>query len=163
VTQWLAPLEGGETLLYWAMAQAQLEHVEEAREAAERIRAEFPSFTVEGYIRDFPVTALAAFAAIRDGQPKRACCRHQRSRFGWRKRAKFPVKPRSVGPGRVECPSRHEISLTARFAEQRKRDRLSDCHRPAENGSRDRLATGRLRHISSSFRVSVVFRPFPPT
>jgi hypothetical protein len=83
--------------------------------------------------------------------------------FGWRKRAKFPVKPRSVGPGRVECPSRHEISLTARFAEQRKRDRLSDCHRTARNSTRDRLATGRLRDISSSFRVSVVFRPFPPT
>ena len=66
----LAPLEGGELLMYWAMAQAQLGHVEEAREAAERIRTEFPSFTVEGYIRDFPVTAPAALAAIREGAAK---------------------------------------------------------------------------------------------
>jgi TolB-like protein/class 3 adenylate cyclase/Flp pilus assembly protein TadD len=66
----LAPLEGGELLMYWAMAQAQLGHVEEAREAAERIRTEFPGFTVEGYIRDFPVTAPAALAAIREGAAK---------------------------------------------------------------------------------------------
>ncbi len=31
---------------------------------------EFPSFTVEGYIRDFPVTAPGALAAIRDGATK---------------------------------------------------------------------------------------------
>lgn len=65
-----APLEGGEMLLYWAMAHAQLGHAEEARKAAERIRTEFPSFTVEGYIRDFPVTAPEALAAIRDGATK---------------------------------------------------------------------------------------------
>jgi TolB-like protein/Flp pilus assembly protein TadD len=65
-----APLEGGETLMYWAMAQAQLGHVEEARKATERIRAEFPSFTVEGYIRDFPVTAPGALAVIREGAAK---------------------------------------------------------------------------------------------
>jgi hypothetical protein len=35
--------------------------------AAERTRTEFPSFTVENYIRDFPVAAPAALAAIRDG------------------------------------------------------------------------------------------------
>ena len=56
--------------MYWAMAQAQLGHVEEAREAAERIRTEFPSFTVENYIRDFPVTAPAAVTAIRAGAAK---------------------------------------------------------------------------------------------
>ena len=66
----LAPLEGGEMLMYWAMAQAQLGHAEEARKAAERIRTEFPSFTVEGYIRDFPVTAPGALAAIREGAAK---------------------------------------------------------------------------------------------
>ena len=65
-----APLEGGEMLMYWAMAQAQLGHAEEARKAAERIRSEFPSFTVEGYIRDFPVTAPEALAAIREGATK---------------------------------------------------------------------------------------------
>ena len=65
-----APLEGGEMLLYWAMAQAQLGHIEEARKAAERIRTEFPSFTVDGYIRDFPVTAPEALAAIREGAAK---------------------------------------------------------------------------------------------
>ena len=66
----LAPLEGGELLMYWAMAQAQLGHAEEAREAAGRIRTGFPGFTVEGYIRDFPVTAPAALAAIREGAAK---------------------------------------------------------------------------------------------
>jgi tetratricopeptide (TPR) repeat protein len=65
-----APLEGGELLMYWAMAQAQLGHAEEARKAVERIRSEFPSFTVEGYIRDFPVTAPGALAAIREGATK---------------------------------------------------------------------------------------------
>jgi tetratricopeptide (TPR) repeat protein len=65
-----APLEGGEMLMYWAMAQARLGHAEEARKAAERIRREFPSFTVEGYIRDFPVTAPGAQAAIREGATK---------------------------------------------------------------------------------------------
>ena len=64
------PLDGGELLMYWAMAQAQLGHVEEARKVAERIRTEFPSFTVEGYIRDFPVTAPGALAAIREGAAK---------------------------------------------------------------------------------------------
>jgi TolB-like protein/class 3 adenylate cyclase/Flp pilus assembly protein TadD len=66
----LAPLEGGEMLMYWAMAHAQLGHVEEARAAVERIRSEFPGFTVEGYIRDFPVTAPPALAAIREGAAK---------------------------------------------------------------------------------------------
>ncbi|MFO1074460.1 MAG: winged helix-turn-helix domain-containing protein [Geminicoccaceae bacterium] len=65
-----APLDGGEMLMYWAMAQAQLGHAEEARKAAERIRTEFPSFTVEGYIRDFPVIAPAAQAALREGARK---------------------------------------------------------------------------------------------
>ncbi len=45
----LPPLDNGEMLLYWAMAQAQLGHAEEAHKAAERIRTEFPSFTVESY------------------------------------------------------------------------------------------------------------------
>ena len=66
----LAPLEGGETLMFWAMAHARLGNAEEARKAVERIRTEFPSFTVEGYIRDFPVTAPGALAAIREGATK---------------------------------------------------------------------------------------------
>jgi tetratricopeptide (TPR) repeat protein len=70
VTLRRAPLEGGEMLMYWAMAQAQLGHAEEARKAAERIRSEVPSFTVEGYIRDFPVTAPGALATIREGAIK---------------------------------------------------------------------------------------------
>jgi TolB-like protein/class 3 adenylate cyclase/Flp pilus assembly protein TadD len=65
-----APLEGGQMLMYWAMAQAQLGDAEEAHKAAERIRTEFPSFTVESYIRDFPVTAPVALAAIREGATK---------------------------------------------------------------------------------------------
>jgi hypothetical protein len=56
--------------MYWAMAQAQLGHAAEAREAVERLRREFPGFTVEGYIREFPVTAPAALAAIREGAAK---------------------------------------------------------------------------------------------
>ncbi len=56
--------------MYWAMAQARLGHAEEARAAVERIRSEFPGFTVEGYIRDYPVTAPAALAAIREGAAK---------------------------------------------------------------------------------------------
>jgi hypothetical protein len=52
------------------MAHAQLGHVEGAREAAERIRTECPSFTVEGYLGEFPVTAPAALAAIRAGAAK---------------------------------------------------------------------------------------------
>jgi tetratricopeptide (TPR) repeat protein len=66
----LAPLEGVELMTYWAMAHAQLGHVEEAREAADRIRTECPSFTVEDYIRDFPIIAPAALAAIRTGAAK---------------------------------------------------------------------------------------------
>lgn len=65
-----APLEGGQMLMYWAMAQAQLGHAEEAHKAAERIRTEFPSFSVEGYIRDFPVTAPEALTTIREGATK---------------------------------------------------------------------------------------------
>ena len=57
-------------LMYWAMAQAQLGHAGEAHKAAERIRTEFPSFSVEGYIRDFPVTAPVAQAAIQEGATK---------------------------------------------------------------------------------------------
>jgi hypothetical protein len=52
------------------MAQAQLGHAEEAHKAVERIRTEFPSFTVEGYIRDFPVTAPVALATIQEGAAK---------------------------------------------------------------------------------------------
>ncbi|GEO40020.1 TolB-like protein/class 3 adenylate cyclase/Flp pilus assembly protein TadD [Skermanella aerolata] len=66
----LAPLDGGEMLMFYAMAQEQVGQVEEARKAAERIRTEFPSFTVENYIRDCPVTSPKAQAAIREGATK---------------------------------------------------------------------------------------------
>lgn len=52
------------------MAHAQLGQAEEAKELASRITTEFPSFTVEGYIRDFPVTASEALTALRDGATK---------------------------------------------------------------------------------------------
>jgi len=66
----LAPLEGGEMLMFYAMAQAQIGQAEEAHKAAERIRTEFPSFTVENYIRDCPVTSPKAQVAIREGAAK---------------------------------------------------------------------------------------------
>jgi hypothetical protein len=69
----------------------------------------------------------------------------------------------SVGRQRSEASNRHEISRMTGFAEQRKRDRLGDGRWVARHGARDRLVTGRPRGISSSFRVSVVFRPFLPT
>ena len=57
-------------LMYWAMAQAQLGPHRGGPQGRRTDPAEFPSFTVEGYIRDFPVTAPAALAAIREGAAK---------------------------------------------------------------------------------------------
>ena len=64
------------------------------------------------------------------------------ARFGWQKRAVFPVKPLSVGQRRSDRPNGHEISREARFAEQRKRVWLSDCYCTTQNDAHDRLATG---------------------
>jgi len=48
-------------------------------------------------------------------------CRPAPIRFGWQKRAKFPVRLRSVWMGPVEPSCHHEISCTTGFSERRKR------------------------------------------
>ncbi len=65
-----APLNNPEVLFFLAMAQAQTGAIEESRKAAERIRSEFPSFTVDSFIRDWPVTDADALAKLREGAIK---------------------------------------------------------------------------------------------
>jgi TolB-like protein/class 3 adenylate cyclase len=65
-----APLDNPEVLFFLAMAQAQTGAIEESRKAAERIRSEFPSFTVDSFIRDWPVTDADALAKLREGATK---------------------------------------------------------------------------------------------
>jgi TolB-like protein/class 3 adenylate cyclase/Tfp pilus assembly protein PilF len=64
------PLEGAEPLLYLAMAHAELGDTDQTAKAVQRIRTEFPGFTVEGYIRDFPVVYPPALAAFHDAGQK---------------------------------------------------------------------------------------------
>jgi TolB-like protein/cytochrome c-type biogenesis protein CcmH/NrfG len=65
-----APSQSPATLLFLAMAYAQLGETEEAREIVARLSAEFPTFTVEGFISGFPVSNSVALVAIRDGARK---------------------------------------------------------------------------------------------
>jgi TolB-like protein len=65
-----APPELPATLLFLAMAHAQINDIEKAQKIVERLRTEFPSFTVEGFIRGYPVTNPVALAAIREGSSK---------------------------------------------------------------------------------------------
>ena len=65
-----APLDNPEVLFFLAMAQAQTGAIEESRKAAERIRSEFPSFTVDRFIRDWPVADADALAKLREGATK---------------------------------------------------------------------------------------------
>jgi TolB-like protein len=67
-----APPQLPATLLFLAMAYAQLSETEEASKIVARLRTEFPSFTVEGFIRGYPVTNPLALVAIREGASK-AC------------------------------------------------------------------------------------------
>jgi hypothetical protein len=60
----------GETLTVRAMAHARLGELEEARALARQVGTEFPDFTLEGYIRTWPVTASDALAAFREGASK---------------------------------------------------------------------------------------------
>ena len=60
----------GEMLMYIAMAYARLGESDKAAEAARRLRAEFPEFSVETYMRTSPVSAPEAVAAFRDGAGK---------------------------------------------------------------------------------------------
>jgi hypothetical protein len=64
------PLEGAEPLMYLAMAYAELGDDQKAAKVVQRIRQEFPGFTVEGYIRDFPVVYPPALGLFRDAAQK---------------------------------------------------------------------------------------------
>ena len=67
-----APRQLPATLFFLAMAHAQLNDIEETRKIVARLNAEFPTFTVEGFIRAYPVTNPPALVAIRQGASK-AC------------------------------------------------------------------------------------------
>jgi adenylate cyclase len=67
-----APRQLPATLLFLAIAHAQLNDIEETRKIVARLNAEFPTFTVEGFIHAFPVTNPLALVAIRQGASK-AC------------------------------------------------------------------------------------------
>jgi tetratricopeptide (TPR) repeat protein len=65
-----APPQLPATLLFLAMSHAQVGECDEARTLAVRLTAEFPSFAVEGFIREYPVTNPPALVAIREGARK---------------------------------------------------------------------------------------------
>jgi adenylate cyclase len=67
-----APPQLPATLLFLAMAHAQLGETSVARTLAARLTTEFPTFRVEGFIREYPVTNPPALVAIREGASK-AC------------------------------------------------------------------------------------------
>jgi TolB-like protein/Flp pilus assembly protein TadD len=62
-----APPEAPVTLLFLAMAHARRQEAEQSLNIATRLRALAPGFTVEGFIRDYPVTNPPAIAATRAG------------------------------------------------------------------------------------------------
>ena len=64
------PQDAAWPLFYRAMAHAQAGEPQEAQVLVQRRKTEFPSFTVDGYIRDWPVTNPPALAAIREGATK---------------------------------------------------------------------------------------------
>ncbi|RUW19439.1 adenylate/guanylate cyclase domain-containing protein [Mesorhizobium sp. M4B.F.Ca.ET.215.01.1.1] len=64
-----APVHG-ESLMVRAMAHARLGDLEQAHTLVQRIRAEFPEFSVEGYVRTWPVTAPDALSAFSEGASK---------------------------------------------------------------------------------------------
>ena len=53
--------------MYLVIAEARLGRLDEARRIAARFPEAFPGFSVEGYIRDFPVIAPGAQATLREG------------------------------------------------------------------------------------------------
>ncbi|HEV7310661.1 LuxR C-terminal-related transcriptional regulator [Ensifer sp.] len=59
--------ESPSTLMFRAMAHACLGETKESADAAERLRAEFPSFRVERFIEGYPVSNPPAVAAFREG------------------------------------------------------------------------------------------------
>jgi TolB-like protein len=58
------------TLLFLAIAHAQMNEIEEAQRIVSRLRTEFPNFTVQGFVSGYPVTNPVALAAIREGASK---------------------------------------------------------------------------------------------
>lgn len=62
-----APASAPVTLMFLAMAQARMGEAEAARDLAAGLALTAPGFTVEGFIRDYPVTSPPALAAIREG------------------------------------------------------------------------------------------------
>jgi TolB-like protein/Tfp pilus assembly protein PilF len=65
-----APPQLPATLLFLAMAHAQMDEIKQARKIAKRLSAEFPGFSVEGFIRGYPVFNPVALSAIREGSTK---------------------------------------------------------------------------------------------
>ncbi|WP_457583884.1 LuxR C-terminal-related transcriptional regulator [Ensifer canadensis] len=59
--------ESPSTLIFKAMAHARLGEAMQAADTARRLRAEFPSSSVERFIRGYPVTNPRALDAVRDG------------------------------------------------------------------------------------------------
>jgi hypothetical protein len=64
------PQDSPPPLFFLALSHAQLGETQEAQRLAARLETEFPNFTVEGFIRDYPVTNPPALAAIREGAAK---------------------------------------------------------------------------------------------
>jgi len=65
-----APRDAPATLMFLAMAHAQLGEIEQAGKCATQLSTEHQGFKVAEFIHDFPVTNPAALAAIRDGAAK---------------------------------------------------------------------------------------------
>lgn len=53
--------------MFQAMAHAYLGEMEEAAEVVSRLQAQFPSFTVEGFIAGYPISNPPALSAVREG------------------------------------------------------------------------------------------------
>ncbi len=59
--------ESPNTLMFQAMAHAYLGEMDEAAEVVSRLRTQFPSFTVEGFIAGYPISNPPALSAVREG------------------------------------------------------------------------------------------------
>ncbi|QRM55730.1 adenylate/guanylate cyclase domain-containing protein [Sinorhizobium sp. BG8] len=64
-----APVHG-ESLMIRAMANARLGRTDQSTALVGRIRSEFPNFSVEAYIQNWPVTSDEALTTFRDGASK---------------------------------------------------------------------------------------------
>jgi TolB-like protein/class 3 adenylate cyclase/Flp pilus assembly protein TadD len=64
------PQDSPPPLFFLALSHAQLGETQEAQKLAARLETEFPNFTVEGFIRDYPITNPPALAAIRESASK---------------------------------------------------------------------------------------------